>query len=155
MKKMTEAITTDFEKINSDLVDVFNNVMWIEEASLKHSYFSDITLKDMHTIDAISMYDEKSASQVARMIHLTPSAMTTAIDKLVQKGYVERRRSRTDRRVVKLGLTHKGRVVYRAHQGFHRDMAHNFMAGMTTEEASAVQRAIHNLKSYLMAILSK
>lgn len=89
------------------------------------------------------------------MIHLTPSAMTTAIDKLVQKGYVERRRSRTDRRVVKLGLTHKGRVVYRAHQGFHRDMAHNFMAGMTTEEASVVQRAIHNLKSYLMAILSK
>lgn len=155
MKKMTEAITTDFEKINSELVDVFNNVMWIEEASLKRSYFSDITLKDMHTIDAISMYDEKSASQVARMIHLTPSAMTTAIDKLVQKGYVERRRSRTDRRVVKLGLTHKGRVVYRAHQGFHRDMAHNFMAGMTTEEASAVQRAIHNLKSYLMAILSK
>lgn len=155
MKKMTEAITTDFEKINSDLVDVFNNVMWIEESSLKRSYFSDITLKDMHTIDAISMYDEKSASQVARMIHLTPSAMTTAIDKLVQKGYVERRRSRTDRRVVKLGLTHKGRVVYRAHQGFHRDMAHNFMAGMTTEEASAVQRAIHNLKSYLMAILSK
>jgi hypothetical protein len=34
-------------------------------------------------------------------------------------------------------------------------MAHNFMAGMTTEEASVVQRAIHNLKSYLMAILSK
>ncbi|KAI3473932.1 hypothetical protein Pfo_028130 [Paulownia fortunei] len=105
----------------------------------------DITLKDMHTIDAISMYDEKSASQVARMIHLTPSAMTTAIDKLVQKGYVERRRSRTDRRVVKLGLTHKGRVVYRAHQGFHRDMAHNLW----------LLRAIHPKMWYQMNELSK
>lgn len=59
MKKMNEAITTDFEQINTELVGVFNNVMWIEEAALKRSYFSDITLKDMHTIEAISMYDEK------------------------------------------------------------------------------------------------
>ncbi|MGB4824761.1 MAG: MarR family transcriptional regulator, partial [Leuconostoc mesenteroides] len=52
---MNEAITTDFEQINTELVGVFNNVMWIEEAALKRSYFSDITLKDMHTIEAISM----------------------------------------------------------------------------------------------------
>ena len=125
---MNESVLEDFEELNNELVSVFNNVMWIEETALKQSYFSDITLKDMHTIDAISMYSEKSASQVAKIIHLTPSAMTTAIDRLVDKGYIERRRSNTDRRVVRLGLTHKGRVVYRAHQGFHRDLTHNLLA---------------------------
>ena len=58
-EKMNEAVTLEFEELNSELVDVFNNVMWIEEAALKQSDFSDITLKDMHTIDAISMYSEK------------------------------------------------------------------------------------------------
>ncbi|WP_220741183.1 MarR family winged helix-turn-helix transcriptional regulator [Leuconostoc miyukkimchii] len=150
---MNEKVTIDFETLNSDLVDVFNNVMWIEEAALKQSYFSDITLKDMHTIDAISMYSEKSASQVAKIIHLTPSAMTTAIDKLVEKGYIERRRSNTDRRVVRLGLTHKGRVVYRAHQGFHRDLTHNLLRDMQPTEIEVVQRAIHNLVRYLANVI--
>ena len=85
MKLMNETVPVNFESLNGELVDVFNNVMWIEEAALKQSDFSDITLKDMHTIDAISMYSEKSASQVAKIVHLTPSAMTTAIDKLVDK----------------------------------------------------------------------
>lgn len=152
---MNEAITLEFEELNSELVDVFNNVMWIEEAALKQSDFSDITLKDMHTIDAISMYSEKSASQVAKMIHLTPSAMTTAIDKLVDKGYVERRRSNTDRRVVRLGLTHKGRVVYRAHQVFHRDLAHNLLKDMQPTEIAAVKRAIHNLVCYLANVIKQ
>ncbi|GLY45553.1 MarR family transcriptional regulator [Leuconostoc lactis] len=152
---MNEAVTLEFEELNSELVDVFNNVMWIEEAALKQSDFSDITLKDMHTIDAISMYSEKSASQVAKMFHLTPSAMTTAIDKLVEKGYVERRRSNKDRRVVRLGLTHKGRVVYRAHQGFHRDLAHNLLKDMQPSEMDTVKRAIHNLVSYLANVIKQ
>jgi DNA-binding MarR family transcriptional regulator len=139
----------NFEQMNDNLVDVFNNVMWMEEAALQRSDFSDISLKDMHTIDAISMYDDKSASQVAQIMHLTPSAMTSVIDKLVAKGYVERRRSSRDRRVVKLGLTHKGRIVYRAHQGFHRDLSHHLLADMAPEEMTVVQRAIANLKAYL------
>ena len=152
---MGETLITNFEQINSELVGVFNNVMWIEEAALKQSLFKDLSIKDMHTIEAISMYEEKSASEVARIIHITPSSMTSAIDKLVEKGYVERRRSIQYRRVVKLGLTHKGRIVYRAHQGFHRDMARNFLEGMSSEDVTVVQKAIHNLMSYLTRLLQK
>ena len=52
---MNETVPVNFESLNGELVDVFNNVMWIEEAALKQSDFSYITLKDMHTIDAVSM----------------------------------------------------------------------------------------------------
>ncbi|HEY4399138.1 MAG TPA: MarR family transcriptional regulator [Lactobacillaceae bacterium] len=141
--------TLDFEQLNESLVEVFDNVMWMEEAALRRSDFADISIKDMHTIAAISMYDEKSASQVASMMRLTPSAMTTAIDKLVDKGYVERRRSTTDRRVVRLGLTHKGRVVFRAHQGFHRDLSRHLLDDMSEQEATIVQKALANLRNYL------
>ena len=89
---MAASEEASFEQINEALVNVFNNVVWIEEASLRESKFNDITIKDMHTIAAISMYETRTASQVAEMVHLTPSAMTSVIDKLVKKGYVERRR---------------------------------------------------------------
>lgn len=142
-----------FEQINEALVDVFNNVMWIEEASLRESEFNDISIKDMHTIAAISMYEERTASQVAEMVHLTPSAMTSAIDKLVKKGYVERRRGINDRRVVELALTHRGRTVFRAHQAFHRSMAHSLFDSLSDSDARVVERAIVNLRDHLHELI--
>ncbi|GAK31674.1 MarR family transcriptional regulator [Weissella oryzae SG25] len=148
---MTEASKMTFEEINDALVDVFNNVMWIEEASLKASQFKDISIKDMHMIAAISMYDRKMASQVAEEVHLSPSATTSAIDKLVKKGYVERRRDENDRRVVFLSLTHRGRTVFRAHEAFHRALTHQLLAGANTNEQMA-RDIVVNLQNYLHAL---
>ena len=43
----------NYDKIDGYLVDIFNNVVIIEEASLKNSKFNDVSLKEMHTIDVI------------------------------------------------------------------------------------------------------
>lgn len=53
------------------------------------------------------MYKKKTTSEVAKELSITVGTLTTAINKLVKKGYVERIRSEDDRRVVKLGLTKK------------------------------------------------
>ncbi|TYC50212.1 MarR family transcriptional regulator [Weissella muntiaci] len=150
---MTESGEMTFEEANDALVDVFNNVMWIEEASLRASQFKDITIKDMHMIAAISMYERKSASQVAENVHLSPSATTSAIDKLVKKGYVERHRDdQNDRRVVFLSLTHRGRTVYRAHEAFHRALTHQLLDGTSKDDAISAKRIITNLQSYLHSL---
>lgn len=46
----------DYREINQALVRVYNGIMWIEEHELRKSSFSDLTIKEMHAIDAISMY---------------------------------------------------------------------------------------------------
>ena len=150
---MAASEEASFEQINGALVNVFNNVVWIEEASLRESKFNDITIKDMHTIAAISMYETRTVSQVAEMVHLTPSAMTSVIDKLVKKGYVERRRDDEDRRVVHLVLTHSGRTVFRAHEAFHRGMAHSLFDSLSDDEAAAVRKAVINLQEYLHELI--
>ena len=144
---MAASEEASFEQINEALVNVFNNVVWIEEASLRESKFNDITIKDMHTIAAISMYETRTASQVAEMVHLTPSAMTSVIDKLVKKGDDE------DRRVVHLVLTHSGRTVFRAHEAFHRGMAHSLFDSLSDDEAAAVRKAVINLQEYLHELI--
>lgn len=59
----------------------------------------------MHAIDAITMYERPTTSQVAEKLHLTRATMTLTVDRLVRKGYVERIRGRQDHRVVHLKLT--------------------------------------------------
>ncbi len=103
----------------------------------------------MHTIEAIGMYKKKTSSEVAKELSITVGTLTVAINNLVKKGYVERLRSEDDRRVVKLGLTKKGKLLFRVHQHFHREMVKNILKGMEQEEEQALLRALKNLHDFL------
>ena len=128
----------DLKTVNDYLVSVFNDILTIEESELKKSQFKDLSITEMHTIEAIGMYKKKTTSEVAKELSITVGTLTTAINKLVKKGYVERIRSEDDRRVVKLGLTH-----------FHREMVKNILEGMATEEQHALLDALKNLHDFL------
>ena len=139
----------DLKTVNDYLVSVFNDILTIEESELKKSQFKDLSITEMHTIEAIGMYKKKTTSEVAKELSITVGTLTTAINKLVKKGYVERIRSEDDRRVVKLGLTKKGKLLFRVHQHFHREMVKNILEGMATEEQHALLDALKNLHDFL------
>lgn len=124
----------NLETVNDYLVSVFNDILTIEESELKKSQFNDLSITEMHTIEAIGMYKKKTSSEVAKELSITVGTLTVAINNLVKKGYVERLRSEDDRRVVKLGLTKKGKLLFRVHQHFHREMVKNILKGMEQEE---------------------
>lgn len=124
--------------INDALIRIYSDILWIEEKELRKSRFNDI-----------SMYDHKTATEVANELHLTPGTLTSTIDRLVKKGYVERIRGLDDRRVIRLGLTKKGRVMYRAHDAFHHKMVEGFLKDISPEEMKIVEKAIRNLEDFL------
>ena len=139
----------NLETVNDYLVSVFNDILTIEESELKKSQFNDLSITEMHTIEAIGMYKKKTSSDVAKELSITVGTLTVAINNLVKKGYVERLRSEDDRRVVKLGLTKKGKLLFRVHQHFHREMVKNILKGMEQEEEQALLRALKNLHDFL------
>lgn len=139
----------NLETINDYLVNVFNDILTIEESELKKSRFKDLSITEMHTIEAIGMYKRKTSTEVARELSITVGTLTVAINNLVKKEYVERIRSEDDRRVVKLGLTKKGKLLYRIHQHFHREMVKNILAGMEKNEEKALLKALKNLHDFL------
>lgn len=44
----------DYQEINQALVRVYNGILWVEEHELRKSMFRDLTIKEMHAIDAIT-----------------------------------------------------------------------------------------------------
>ena len=48
----------DYQQVNDYLTSIFNNVLVIEEVSLRGSRFKDISIKEMHTIDVIGKFPE-------------------------------------------------------------------------------------------------
>ena len=124
----------DLKTVNDYLVSVFNDILTIEESELKKSQFKDLSITEMHTIEAIGMYKKKTTSEVAKELSITVGTLI---------------RSEDDRRVVKLGLTKKGKLLFRVHQHFHREMVKNILEGMATEEQHALLDALKNLHDFL------
>ncbi|HFU4026025.1 TPA: MarR family winged helix-turn-helix transcriptional regulator [Streptococcus suis] len=136
-------------KINEYLTAIFNNVLVIEEISLRGSRFNDISIKEMHTIDVIGTIDGATPSDIARALMVTLGTVTTSLNNLERKGYIERVRSTKDRRVVHLYLTKKGRLVYRLHQRFHNEMVKQITDGMDEAEYQVMKKGLYKLYNFL------
>lgn len=148
----------DFEtigEINEYLVMIFNEILLIEESALKQSEFSDLTIKEMHTIEAIGLTAGLSSSEVAKKLSVTVGTLSVSVQNLVKKDYVERVRLTEDRRVVNLRLTKRGRLLYRLHRKFHLNMVDETLTGLSDTEALALRKGLKNLHSFLDEIKTK
>nr|WP_154607876.1 MarR family transcriptional regulator [Streptococcus sp. zg-70] len=128
---------------------IFNNVLIIEETSLRGSRFKDISIKEMHTIDVIGDREGVTPSHVARSLMVTLGTVTTSLNNLERKGYIERVRSTRDRRVIHLHLTKKGRLVYRLHQRFHKEMVRQITSDMDEAEYKVMKKGLLKLYHFL------
>lgn len=134
--------------INELLVQLFNDVLQIEEQSLKNGVLSELSITEVHTIEAIGMYTERTMSEVAQKLKITVSTLTTAINKLIKKGYVERKRIEEDRRVVLVKLTKKGKLAYRIHEKFHREMVNTAIDGLNLEEEELLISSLNKINEF-------
>src|SRR5699024_10151622 len=61
-----------------------------------------------HILFLLERNGPQKMSELAETLHLTPGAVTTASDGLIDQGYIARVRDKTDRRVTRLKMTRKG-----------------------------------------------
>ena len=139
----------NYQLVNDYLTSIFNNVLVIEESSLRGSQFKDVSIKEMHTIDVIGSMPNATPSDISKELLVTLGTVTTSLNNLERKGYIERRRSSIDRRVVHLSLTKKGRLLYRLHKRFHNRMVMQVVEGLSSEEKNAMQKGLQNLYNFL------
>src|SRR5699024_9279878 len=104
------------DTINDILVNLFNEILKLEEEASITDEFKDITNNDMHIIEAVGLSGENTMSVVAKKLGITAGSLTTSVNSLVNKKYVTRKRSEEDRRVVFLQLTAKGKRAYEHHR---------------------------------------
>ncbi|MDU5110831.1 MAG: MarR family transcriptional regulator [Clostridium sp.] len=136
--------------VNELLVKIFNEILQIEEKTLKSGYFSDLSVREMHTIEAIGSKSKRMMSEVAQDLGITVGTLTTSINRLIKKGYVERSRIEEDRRVVLVELTKKGKVANRLHERFHNEMVKEMMNGLLDDEKEVLITSLNKLNKYFI-----
>ena len=137
-----------YKTLNEVLVNLFRDVMDIEQKAIITEEFQDITNNDMHIIEAIGMNEPKNMSTIAREISVTVGTLTIAMNSLVKKGYVLRERGKEDRRVVYISLTERGKAAYVHHARFHKAMIDSISDELTSEEMELLIKTLTKLNKW-------
>ena len=137
-----------YETLNSILVNLFRDVMDLEQRAIITSEYHDITNNDMHVIEAVGLGEPKNMSAIAKVLSVTMGTLTIAMNSLEKKGYVKRTRGKEDRRVVYISLSEKGKGAYQHHERFHRHMIDEILKDLTEEETEALMKSLTKLDQW-------
>ena len=137
-----------YEAINDVLVNLFNEILDLEERALITGEYKNISVNDMHIIDALGIREQKNMSTVARLLNVTVGTLTIAVNNLVKKGYIQRMRSEEDRRVVLIFLTEKGKRAYQHHREFHDGMVKALVEGLDEGQQKILVKSLLNLRTF-------
>ncbi len=137
-----------YETINDILVNLFNEILKLEEEAIITEEFKDITNNDMHIIEAIGLSGGNTMSVVAKKLGITAGSLTTAINSLVNKKYVVRKRSEEDRRVVFIGLTQKGKRAFSHHKEYHKKMTEAVLKNLDEDEIPVLIKTLNSLSDF-------
>lgn len=137
--------------LNEMLVKLFRSINVIEERAIRTGEYRDVTVNDMHVIEAIGTGEARNMTSVARSLDVTTGTLTISVNNLVKKGYVDRVRSEEDRRVVLISLSEQGKRAYLHHREFHDRMIGVVVEELTEEEQRVLERAVRKLNQFFTA----
>ncbi|MDY0395168.1 MarR family transcriptional regulator [Virgibacillus halophilus] len=110
---------------NSDFLELekaIRKIMHIGSNEWKRHVSLEFTRTEALVLYKLNKMGPQRASQLASSLFVTTGGLTGITDKLVNKGYIDRKRDDQDRRVVYLSLTDKGKkalhVMYTSRQDF-------------------------------------
>ena len=75
-----------YAALNDVLVNLFRDIMELEEQAIITQEYQDITNNDMHVIEAIGVGEPKNMSTIAKLLSVTVGTLTIAMNSLVKKG---------------------------------------------------------------------
>lgn len=142
-------MATNEQDFAESLLHIFDNVLLTEGMALSKGYFSDLSIAELHTINAIGPYEARTMTETANMLGITVGTLTVAIDRLVKKKYVERQRDTKDRRIVRISLTRQGKLAYRMHSKFHRVLVKRIMDPLSEEEQTLLTGMVARIDNYV------
>ena len=137
-----------YKTIHDILVHLINEIWEQEEKAIITEEFKDITNNDMHVIEAIGPGEGNNMSSIAKKLNVTVGTLTTAMNNLVNKKYVERHRSEKDRRVVYVRLTSKGKSAYRHHEDYHHQMTQAILDKLSENEIPVLMKTLDALSEF-------
>lgn len=132
------------------IVDLVNTTLDIQDLYLRESEYSQLSMSEMHVIEAVSKEEVPSMTAVANHLNVTLGTLTTAVKKIIEKGFLVKERSLEDKRIFYLRLTPEGEKALAVHNQFHEELSYYIKSHIPQERMDWVYETIKLIYSDLI-----
>jgi MarR family transcriptional regulator, organic hydroperoxide resistance regulator len=142
-------------EIEEHMIEVRNLFVQIFNKMVKGSRrISDmpVTLSQMKALTAFHDDREYSMTELSKNALVKMPSMTEMVDRLEAEGVLKRVRDTQDRRVVKVGLTDKGRKIHAQFIGRRREEMGGFFGKLTTKDQDELLVSLRKVSVLLKKI---
>lgn len=138
------------KKMKTQLMRIYLLAAKSEDFALKTlTTGSDLSAAEMHTLVVIGRSTLKTMSEIAQELLINVSTLSIAINKLEKKGYVRRIKNESDRRVVRIVLSEKGKRALSEHENFYYDIIREISSDMSEPEKREYIRMLSGVEKLL------
>lgn len=136
-------------QFNRMLEETFAYVMKVEQSMLKKPTRIDLTINEMHVLEAVGREEDCTISSLAEDLEVTLPSVTVSVNRLRKKGYVEKIRCSQDKRRVFVRVTRQGKKINAVHRYFHENMARTVLRELSDEERAAMLKGMGKVNGFL------
>jgi DNA-binding MarR family transcriptional regulator len=110
-----------------------------------------VSMTQIHILSMLEHHGEMAMSRLAEMLDVSDSNATGLVDRLAERGLVERVRDLEDRRVVTVRPSQKGRDVLDEVQLMRDDLLRQVLARLEPEQAERLADALADVRDAVVA----
>ena len=133
MNERTTVDDADLERLH-ELWHKFIRYGQRNDLGLFSGPLSDLGVLEISIIRHAARSDDLILKDIVTSLRVHPSTLTSAIDRLEKRGYIERQISKRDRRSFRLALTEAGRRADSMHDGEERKLFMTLLSLVDAEE---------------------
>ena len=134
--------------VNRVLKDMFFKVLRLQEHYVSSSSNNTLSRTEMHILEMVQDMPEATVTDIAQQLGVTKPTASVAIARLEDKKYLEKVRSKHDKRKSILKLTHGGLFCYDKHKKFHDIMVKSVLDDFGIKQYPDVLKALSALLDF-------
>lgn len=119
------------KELARDIVEFYEKLSSWEHEVVRGS---DLTPNQMHAIEIIGHEKSLRMKELAEKLGITTGTLTVTVDRLEQKGLIERQPHETDRRSYRVVLTPSGKKHFKKHHEFHIKLTEEIVSALSPGE---------------------
>jgi DNA-binding MarR family transcriptional regulator len=126
---------------------LFNHAL-LKTGELTHNPMSS----EFRVMLFLILRDSQPISRIGGLLGISKPNMTAVIDRLIAYGYVERRPSSEDRRIIEISITIEGRRYMGACRTEARESVKKTLSTLSTEDIDSLHASLENIRLILMKL---
>ena len=109
----------------------------------------DLSVRELNLVVSVGDAGEMIMKEIADLLNVPMSTATGIVDKLVQKGYLKRKHSDRDRRIVQIELDTEGVSAHALFRRLKKQMTGHILTILSHEESEQLTRLLEKITTGL------